>query len=445
MNTPRHDSQVDERRQRLLAPCHSREWPNLMVARAENSFLWDLDDRRYIDFAAGIATMNTGHCHPKVTAAIGRQAAMFVHGAIGVTCWERALTLAEELGRITPGDIDMFNLNCSGTEAVEGAVKLCLAVSGRPAIIAFSGGFHGRTLGSCALTTTKASYRIGSQSFMGRVYHTPYAYCYRCPWGHSREGCSLECLAAVRRLFEHVVLPEEVAAIIVEPIQGIAGYITPPAAFLTGLREICTEHGILLIVDEVQAGFGRSGAMFASQKYGIEPDVITLGKAIASGVPLGAVGAPRRIMERWPVSGHGTTFGGSPLACAAALATIEVIEEERLPQRAEQLGDRAMTRLHRLRSRCPAVGDVRGLGLLIAVEFVDPEGSGQTPPPPAPQFTHRVQEICLDSGLLVYDGGTAGNVIRLMPPLTIPEGVLDEALDILEAAVERTAAEGVRG
>ncbi|MDQ7794959.1 MAG: aspartate aminotransferase family protein [bacterium] len=418
--------------QQRLAPSLARDWPRLPVAEARGTELITTDGRRYLDFCSGMATVNAGHNHPRVTAAARQQLERFIHGPLGVVFSEPLAKLAEELPRVMPGEKDMFFFSCSGSEAVEGAIKLARHVTGRPGLIAFTGGFHGRTLGAVSITTSKPKYRARYEPLLGGVYFAPFAYCYRCPFGKERLSCGLDCLEAVRRILGRVVHPSEVAAMILEPIQGEGGYVVPPREFITGLREICDHHDILLVFDEIQTGFGRTGDWFASQLFGVVPDVLAVAKAIASGFPLSAVCAHRDLMGKWTPGAHGTTFGGNPVAAAAAVATLEVMHREGLPARARRLGQQALARFRDLAGRAERLGDVRGEGLMIGLEFVQPGPDRRSDP----DFCRRVRERCLERGVLLYPCGFDDHVIRFIPPLTVSEEHLEEGIAVLEEAVD---------
>ncbi|HSW09933.1 MAG TPA: aspartate aminotransferase family protein [Bacillota bacterium] len=419
------------RMKRHLAPSLARDWPNLPVAQARGSELVTIDGQRYLDFTSGMAVTNVGHNHPEVVTAARRQVEQLIHGAVGVVVFESLVNLAEQLPGIMPGGKDMFFFAVSGSDAVEGSLKLARHVTGRPGILAFTGGFHGRTLGAVAITTSKPKYRAKYEPLMSGVYLAPFAYCYRCPYYQDPARCSLECVEGVKRLLRQVVLPSEIAAMVVEPILGEGGYVVPPRGFLAGLREICDEHGILLIFDEIQTGFGRTGDWFASQTFGVTPDILAVAKSIASGFPLSAVCASRELMERWPPGSHGTTFGGNAVAAAAAVATLAVLQRERLPQRAREMGGRALQRLKALAGRSESIGDVRGEGLMIGLEFVEPGPDRR----PNGAYAWKVRKRCLEQGLLLYGCGLEEHVIRFIPPLMVSESDLDQGLDILERAV----------
>jgi len=420
----------------LLAPNLAVDWPNLPVERASGAYVWGRDGRRYLDFISGMASCNLGHGHPRVLAAAKEQMDKLVHGPIGVLLYEPILEAAESLRKVMPGDLDMFFFGNSGSEAVEGALKLARYVSGRPAVIAFRGGFHGRTMGSASLTTSKSKYRMRYEPLLSSIYFAPYPYCYRCPYGRSEGKCSFECVRAIETMFKHEVHPSQVAAILLEPILGEGGYVAPPHGYFERLRRMCDEHGILLILDEVQTGFGRTGSMFACQHFGVKPDIMAIAKSIASGFPLGVTAAPARLMKQWAPGTHGTTFGGNPVSCAAAVATIDIMTGEDIPGRAARLGRQALSRLEELKDTYGEIGDVRGVGLYIGIEFIHPD-SGE----PNGDFVNRVLQEALDRGLILYPCGTSSHCIRFIPPLVISEEDLDSGLDIFSAAVSAAAVE----
>lgn len=458
------DAMLIQRAARLrdwLAPSLAEDWPNLPVVRAEGTCVYGPDGRRYLDFVSGMAACNLGHRHPRVVEAARAQMDRLVHGPIGVLVYDSLLRLCEELAGVTPGDLDMFFWGNSGTEAVEGALKLARYVTRRPAIAAFTGGFHGRSFGSASVTTSNVKYRTRYEPLLPAIYHVPYPYCFRCPH-RSGAGCCDDPFVSLERLFRHVVSPEEVAAMIVEPILGEGGYVVPPPDFLPRLREMCDRWGILLIFDEIQTGFGRTGEMFAAQTFGVTPDILVLSKAIASGFPLSAVAASPALMGRWSAGSHGTTFGGNPVACAAAVATLEVFRDEGVLDNVRARSQEAMAHLADLARGSPHIGDLRGKGLMIGLEFVDPgkrdaagtAASGITVPgstvpgtaapgttapgtaAPGTAAVRRVLEECLRRGLILYPAGHAGHVLRFIPPLTVTREELDEGLGILSQVVE---------
>ena len=378
----------------------------ITAASAEGSWVTDVEGRRYLDFGSGIAVTNVGHRHPRVVAALHAQVDELLHTSV-VLRHRRYVELAEAVGRLTPWFVEPRVFLCnSGAEAVDGAIKLARITTGRPGIVAFRRAFHGRTLGATSLTTAKARYRQGYDPLLPAVHHAPY--------GHVSGA-----LAALDELFEHQAAPETIAAMIVEPILGEGGYIVPPVEWLAGLRERCDRHGILLVFDEVQTGFGRTGRPFAAETLGVFPDVLLFAKGVASGLPLGGIVAGAALMDRWPNATHGTTFGGNPVCCAAALATIAVLEEEGLYDRARDLGQVALARLQAAAVGNHAVREVRGVGVMIGIELVDADTA------------EAVQRRCLDAGLIVLTCGPHGEVLRLVPPLTISDAELDQGLAIL--------------
>ncbi len=418
------------RARQWLAPSLAEDWPCLPIVRAAGSYVYTADGRRFLDFVSGMAACNLGHGHPRVVAAARAQLEALIHGPLGVYLYDSVLRLCEELGRIMPGGLTTFFWSNGGTEAVEGALKLARYTSGRPAIVAFIGGFHGRSYGAASVTTSSVKYRRHYEPFLPSVYHIPYPYCFRCP-RRPAQGCCDEPWVSLERLFTHVVAPEDVAAMIVEPILGEGGYVVPPPDFLPRLRELCSRHGIVLVFDEIQTGFGRTGEMFAAQTFGVDPDIMVLSKSIASGLPLSAVAARPELMARWPAGAHGTTFGGNPVACAAAVATLEVFREEAVLENARQRAAVAWSALADLAQRSPHIGEVRGKGLMIGIELVDPQRGGR----PSGTAARAVLEGCLRRGLVLYPAGYAAHVIRFIPPLTVSEEELAAGLSILADAV----------
>jgi len=400
-----------------------RGWGSVLpryVVRAENAELWDVEGNRLIDFAAGIAVVNTGHRHPNVVGAASAQLDAFTHTCFMVTPYESVVTLAERLNAIVPGGPNKTLLVNSGAEAVENAVKIARAHTGRPAVVAFAGGFHGRTMMTLALTGKVSPYKLRFGPFPGDVYHVPF------PYGYHGVGAE-DSLAALDDLFSSDVEPERVAAMVLEPVLGEGGFVPVPEGFLASIREVCDRHGIVMVVDEVQTGFGRTGEMLAVHHTDVVPDLVTMAKSLAGGFPLSAVTGRAEIMDAPLPGGLGGTYGGSPMAVAAANAVIDTITDEGLLDRARSIGRIVDERLGALVERVPSVGDVRGLGAMMAVEL----SLGGDPAQPAKALAGEVVSACAERGLLVLSCGVKGNVIRLLPPLTIPEGVLDEGLDIL--------------
>ena len=394
------------------------------ASHAQNAEIWDVEQRRYIDFAAGIAVLNTGHRHPRLVAAIENQLAKFTHSCYQIVPYESYVALAERINHITPGQhAKKTALFSTGAEAVENAIKIARAATGRSAVIAFTGGFHGRTMMGMALTGKVAPYKIGFGPLPSEVFHVPFPV--------ELHGVTVEdSLAALQYLFKCDVDPQRVAAIILEPVQGEGGFYAAPPTFMLALRKICDEHGILLIADEVQTGFARTGKMFAMEHYDVIPDLMTMAKSLAGGMPLSAVCGRAEIMDAPAPGGLGGTYAGNPLAVASALAVLDVIEDEHLCQRANVLGERLQQRLQSVRQKVPQITDVRGLGGMVAVEFNEP-GSDK----PSADFTKKVQALALEKGLLLLSCGVYSNVIRFLFPLTISDATMAEALDLLEQAL----------
>ena len=412
--------------ERLVSPVWSR-YTSIVAVRAEGAYVYDRDGTRYLDFTCGIGVTNTGHCHPRVVEAIREQAGRLLHGQVNIVYHPPLLELVEELRTVVPEGLDCFFFSNSGAEAVEGAVKLARQATGRPNVIVFQGSFHGRTALTMALTTSKTIYRAGYQPLPAGVFVAPYPYAYRYGW--SPEETEVFCLREVEFLLKTQTAPEETAAILVEPVLGEGGYVVPPPGFLKGLRRICDEHGILLIADEVQTGFGRTGRWFAVEHFDVVPDVMTMAKGIASGLPLSGIAARRELMERWTPGSHGGTYGGNAVACAAAVATIRVIREEGLVENAARMGALLMERLRALQADFPLIGDVRGLGLMVATEFTHPDGT------PAKDVAKGVVKECLGRGLMLLTCGPWDNTIRWIPPLVVTEAQIEEAVGIFREAL----------
>ena len=416
-------------------------YTDIDVDRGEGSWLVARDGERYLDYTSGIGVTNTGHAHPRVVAAVQAQAARLLHGQTNIVYHEPGLRLHQRLAGMLSGGPWQAFLSNSGSEAVEAAVKVARVSTGRTPIVAFRYGFHGRTAQAMALTTAKHSIRSANEPVPGSVYHADYPYCYRAATGaHDPADCTGEWEASLELLFHQVVDPDRVAAMVVEPVIGEGGYIVPPPTFLPRLREIADAHGILLVIDEVQAGFGRTGEMFAHQHTSVEPDIMIVAKGIASGLPLSGIVARRELVEAWPAGTHGGTYGGNVVACAAALATIETIEQEGLVANARERGAQLLAGLRELQARHPLIGDARGLGLMAAMELVRPgEGDGRVPDPEA---LKTVLGAALERKLMLLSAGSYGNVVRIIPPLVttaeevdLALGIIDEALAAAEARV----------
>lgn len=397
---------------------------NFFIDKALNSEVWDIEGRRFIDFGGGIAVLNTGHRHPKVMAAIQEQLARFTHTCYQVLPYESYVTLAERINKLTPGT--HAKKTCffsSGAEAAENAVKIARAATGRSAIIAFSGAFHGRTMMACALTGKVVPYKVGFGPFPAEVYHVPFPM--------ALHGVTVEdSINALHTLFKADVDPKRVAAIMIEPVQGEGGFYVTPPELMRALRNECDEHGILLVFDEVQTGFGRTGKLFATEHYDVLPDVTVMAKSLAGGMVLSAVCGKAEVMDGPAPGGLGGTYAGNPLAIAAAHAVLDVMEEEQLVARANYLGEKLVARLKAAQTKVHAINEIRGLGSMIAVEFCDPK-TGE----PSTDAMKRVQAAALEEGLILLSCGVYVNALRFLYPLTIQDNVFDEALCILDRAL----------
>ncbi len=421
-------SQLYEQNFPHMSPVWSRIFP-IEAERAEGSYIYGVDGRKYLDFTCGIGVANTGHCHPKVVEAIREQAGLFLHAQANIVVHQPMLRLIEELRPIVPPGIDGFFFSNSGAEAVEGAVKLARAATGRHAVIVFTGSFHGRTGQTMALTTSKTGYKGSSQLLPAGVYVTPFPYAYKL--GMSEAQSSDYALNALDELLVSQIAPHDVAAILIEPVLGEGGYVPPPAAFMKSLRELCTKHGILLIFDEVQSGFGRTGKWFASEHYGVVPDIMTVAKGIASGMPLSGVFSSLDLMKKWPTGSHGGTYGGNAVAMAAGLATIRAMKEEKMLENATIRGGQLQTGLRKLQEEYSQIGDVRGLGLMIGSEF-EVEGKYQKSKQLVKDAIHAAEE----RGLLLLSCGTFDSTIRWIPPLNVTEAQVNDALGIFGEALK---------
>jgi 4-aminobutyrate aminotransferase / (S)-3-amino-2-methylpropionate transaminase / 5-aminovalerate transaminase len=404
----------------------------IFAAKAENAELWDAEGKRYIDFAGGIGVLNSGHRHPKVLAAIKRQLECFTHSAFQVAPYEVYVALAEKLNQLAPcrGPNKTVFLT-TGAEAIENAVKIARAATKRPAVIAFTGGFHGRTIMTLALTGKVDPYKKGFGPFPGEVYHVPYPNRI-----HSVEP--EQALQSIEALFKADIEPTQVAAMVIEPVQGEGGFYVAPFEFLRELRRICDQHGILFIADEIQCGFGRTGRMFALEYSGVQADLVAMAKSLAAGLPLSAVVGRTTVMDAVDPGGLGGTYGGNPIACAAALAVLEVFAEEKLVERSAKIGERITLHLNKLavNNRFSCIGEVRGLGAMVAIELVEDRASNK----PAAALTKRWAEICAKNGLILLTCGVYGNVARILVPLTASETLIDEGLGILEQSLEEALA-----
>jgi 4-aminobutyrate aminotransferase/(S)-3-amino-2-methylpropionate transaminase len=403
----------------------------VFVRAASGAILEDVDGNRLIDLGAGIAVLNVGNASPAVVEAATRQTELFTHTCFHVTMHEPYVELAERLNALTPGDHEKQTMLVnSGAEAVENAVKIARYATGRSAVVTFDHAFHGRTLLAMSLTAKDMPYKQGFGPFAPDIFRLPYAYPFRCPAGQPAESCGPACVTHANREMERLG-PENIAALVVEPVQGEGGFIVPAPEFLPALKEFCERHGIVFIADEIQTGFGRTGRWFAIEHWGVVPDVVTMAKAMGGGFPIGAVTGRAELMDAIHVGGLGGTFGGNPVSCAAALAAIDQIEREGLVERATRIGGTMRARLEEFQDRFDVVGDVRGVGAMVAMELVTDRATKA----PAKEAAAQVIEECYTQGAVVLKAGTYDNVIRLLPPLTIDEGLLDEGLGILEKAL----------
>jgi 4-aminobutyrate aminotransferase/(S)-3-amino-2-methylpropionate transaminase len=425
------NADLQKRRDASIARGIANQLP-VYVEKARNAEIWDVEGRRYIDFASGIAVVNTGHLHPAVQQAVARQLEAFSHTCFMVTPYANAVELAERLNSLVPGNTAKKSIFVTtGAEAVENAIKIARAHTGRSGVIAFGGGFHGRTFMAMALTGKVAPYKSAFGPFPAEIYHAPFPIPYH--------GVSVaDSLAGVEKIFKYDIEPNRVAAIIIEPVMGEGGFYIAPPEFLQALRRLCDEHGIVLIVDEIQTGFARTGRMFAIEHSGVEPDLITMAKSLAGGFPLAAVTGKAAIMDAPAPGGLGGTYAGSPIACAAALAVLDVIEREKLCDRARQIGETMTRRLREMARTVRAIGEVRGLGAMVAMELVV-DGDAHRPDA---DLTKALVRLASAKGLVLLSCGIYGNVIRLLAPLTASDAVIDEGLDCLrDAILELTTAQ----
>jgi len=421
-----------KRRDRAVPRGLSQSTP-VYVAKAEDAWLEDVDGNRYVDFAGGIGCINIGHRREAVVAAIREQLDRYLHTCVQVTPYEGYVRLAERMNEVTPGRFRKKTLFVnSGAEAIENAVKIARVHTGRPGIIAFEDAFHGRTMMTLALTSKTHPYKAGFAPFPSDVYRIPYAYCYRCSYSLRYPSCDVFCASHLEDTFKRVVAAEEVAAVIAEPVLGEGGFVVPPKEFFRILIDICHNHGVLFIADEVQSGFGRTGKLFASEHYGIEPDIVVTAKSLGGGLPLAAVTGRAEIMDAPGPGGLGGTFAGNPLSCAAALAVLDIFEHENLLERANALGNRFQKRAREWQERWPMIGDVRGLGAMQAIELVQSPEKRE----PAADEANQIVQYCYEHGLIVLSAGSYSNVIRALLPLVGTDAQMDEGLDVLEAALK---------
>jgi 4-aminobutyrate aminotransferase len=428
MPSENSSTQLIERDKKIVTPAIYR-YTDIAFARGDGSFLYDFEGKRYYDFVAGIATMNVGHNHPRVVAAIVKQAGILIHAAAHVGYMQPYVDILEKLISLAPAPINQGKgvLLNSGSEAVETAIKLARAVSGRSMVLAFIDSFHGRPMGALSLTASSSAYRKHLEPLLSGVEHVPYPYCYRCPFGHknhSREKCCDTWRDFIQMTLDKLVHPDDLAAIIVEPIIGEGGYIVPPDNFLPTLRDVCDRIGALLIVDEVQTGMGRTGKWYGVEHWNVAPDIIALGKAIGGGLPLGATLARADLMDAWWPGAHGSTFGGNPIACRAGLESIAIIEEEGLLQNAVTVGDYIQTRFKAAQKELQIIGDVRGKGLMIGVELVNRQNQSISI-----EQIKQIIKILGRAGVVMTKCGPSA--LRIAPALSITQDIADEVVEII--------------
>ncbi len=404
----------------------------IFAAKGQGALLTDVDGNTYLDFAGGIGVLNVGYSHPAVVAAVQEQAGRFFHTCYSVVMYDSYGQLAEKLAGLVPGPgpKKALFLN-SGAEAVENAMKIARAHTRRPAVIAFENAFHGRTLLTMSMTAKVNPYKYNFGPFAPEIYRLPYPYCYRCPFGLSYGSCGMHCLEYIEESFATHIAPDNVAAMVVETVIGEGGFIIPPPEFLPALKKLCERFGILYVADEIQSGYGRTGKMLACEHYGLEPDLVTLAKSIAGGLPLSAVIGPAEVMDTPVVGGLGGTYSGNPVACTAALAVLETIAKENLMERATALGQTAMERFKEMQERYPVVGDVRGLGAMVGIELVNDRLSKE----PAPEATKKVMQYCYEHGLILVKAGMHDNIVRLLLPLVTTDEQLLAGLEVIEASL----------
>ncbi len=412
-----------------LVPRVIGRYTPVFVDHAEGIYVWDRNGQRYMDFTSGIAVVNAGHCHPRVVEAIRVQAGKIIHAQQNILLHEPMLDAAAELTATLPSTLDQVFWANSGAEAIEGALKLAKIATRRPAVIAMRGAFHGRTHAAMSVTSSRAKVRGHYEPLLSSMYYAPYPYYYRSPFGSAPAEADDYYLSELNALFDTMVMPDDVAAILVETIAGEGGYLVPSSHWLQEVRNICDEHGILLILDEIQTGVGRTGAMWAFEHFGVVPDIMTVAKGIASGLPVSAVVANKSIMDKWPPGAHGGTYGANAVGTAAAAETLRVMRDERLPENAAEIGNFLTQGLREIQAKYPVIGEVRGLGLMLAVEFVDSQGN------PNPAAVSQVIASCLAENVLLINCGTYDQAIRVIPPLVIDRQQATEFLTIFENAV----------
>ncbi len=423
--------QLIERYKKVVTPTLGH-YNDLEIAGGKGAYLFGVDGRKYLDFSCGIAVTSLGHCHPSVAKAAKKQLDNLEHICIGVAYYEKYIQLAEKLSSVTLPGLEMCFFCQDGSGAIEAAVKLAKYTTKRTGMVCFNGSFHGRTYAAMSLTNSKQKYKQGYAPLMGDVYTAPYPYCYRCEFNGNKPNdctkCGFECLKKVEEIVQNAG-KDKIAGMVIEPVLGEGGYAPPPADYLKKLKAVCEKNGILLIFDEVQTGFGRTGKLFAHEHFGVIPDIMVMAKAIANGLPLGGIIASRALMEQWSPGAHGGTYGGNPVSCAAALAVMDTIEKERLVDNSAKMGAYLKEKLALLKSKSVRMGDVRGLGLMVGVEFIKENEE------PDPEVTKAVMKGCLDNGLLLISCGLYDNVIRFIPPLNVTKKQIDEALKVFEGVI----------
>ena len=428
MNEPVTSKDLNERRSKAV-PRGPFNIHASFTARAEGALIYDVDGREYVDFAGGIGVMNVGHCHPKVVASIKDQVEKYTHPCFHVNMYEPYVELAERLCALTPGDFPKMAMFAnSGAEAVENGIKVARYYTKRPGVIAFEHAFHGRTLLGMTLTSKVKPYKFGFGPFAPEVYRMPYGYCYRCPFGLTYPHCGVYCADYLETFFGDHVAAESTGALIVEPIAGEGGFIAPPPEYFSKLHKICKAYGIVFISDEIQTGIGRTGKLFAIEHWNVVPDIVLSAKSLAAGMPLSAIIGRREMMDAPHVGGLGGTYGGNPVSCRAALAVLNIIEEENLIQKAEQLGKKVRARFESFQKQFEIIGDVRGIGLMLGLELVRDRESKE----PAADEVKAILKYCHEKGLILISCGTFGNVIRTLMPLVIEDDQLERGLAIME-------------
>lgn len=403
----------------------------IIAQSAKGSYLTDVNGVKYLDFVQGIAVNALGHCYPGVVKAITEQTSKLINASFNMVNFPTTLELGKQIAQIAPGNLSSIFFSNGGAEATDGALKLARVYTKRPAIIAFKGSFHGRTIGATTVTASNSKYRKYCEPLMGACYFTPYPSKDLCPQGFDKKQRTDYCLKELQNLFDYLVAPETVAAILMEPVQGEGGYVVPSKEFVQAVREICNEHGILLIFDEIQAGYGRTGKMFAGQNFDVVPDIMTMGKAIAGGMPMSAIISTPEIMEEWHAGMHGTTFGGNPVAAAAGLAVLEAFRKDRILENCNRMGTYLKEKLLELEKKYPVISDVRGLGLMLAIELRNADGT------PAGDKLSKLRASCFENHMLTLSCGVHGNCMRFASPLNVTSAELDEGLAILETGLKQ--------